>query len=804
MKNVIMYCTETELEVALLNLCTYKADKKKIYVKNIDQKKQKYGIDIIPLQNISDIKNDFSANEIIQIVHKDSMMINEKEEAEMYGEEFLNGEVVYINSDSNHKKVLRKNETFDNCNVLFMEFHSSLLFSDYFTEYISKFEDYDDLFIEKNNLINYILFLLKEEQCRSFKKSILFSKNYQNQKKIDHSIDIYNYVFLGEYKPWINLEKSAYGMTHDSTLNILYFKFWYEKLFNSDFDLEIKEKYMAIQKNNEKIAYKYIENMIYKKNITENNLRKVDNFVEKITSEKSFVKNGNKKMKKSNFNNKLIKSKFTDKYLWLYVSLKGEYNSEISMEYGDYEFQPFKKLAFHKKNNKEYLIAIFRLDIETMKSNSSINTQFVININGEKKYLFAKKFKRLDNINNIRTILYEEEEIYYLRNGFDGRVIMQKKPRLYFETPKNLKYSKKAFKKRNVKSPKYIVLYEKNGEHMEESAYQLFKRIYTNENVFFVLHKSSPKYEAAKKEYGTKIIDPSEKRFYDIVLNAKYFIGTESPVHVIGIRSYNKYVRTKIMDKSAKFIFLQHGITYSLSLEGNARSLFKKNSSLNLQRIVVSSEKEADHWKTYGGFSDNNLYKTGLVTFDNKKINDDANKITIFLTWRPWEEQIEAIEDTTYGQDIINIITEIQKNKKLEENTQIILHPKFKDKKVPKILEKYVTFESIDKLMNTTDTLITDYSSICYDSFYRGSKVIFWWNRNEENMEKYRNKIMLTENNVFGDIITNNEMIVSILEKNYKNDQTSDNILKYRKINEFSDDKNMERLLYCLKKDNII
>ncbi len=803
MKNVIMYCTENELEVTLLNLCTYKADKKIIYVKNIEKRMEKYGIEIIPLKDVLDLKKDFSDNELIQIVHKDSIMINEKDE-EIYSQNFLNGKLVYINSDSNYEKVLKKNDTFDNCNVYFMEFHSSLLFTDYFEEYVSKFEDYNDLFIEKTNFIYFVLFLMKENKCKAAKKSILFAKNYKNQKKKDSDLDFYNFVFLGEYKPWINLEKSAYGMTHDSMLNILYFKFWYEKLEELCIDHSIKEKYDEIQRENEKIAYKYFENMIFEKTNTENQLEKVNNFVEKITTEESFVENGNKKMKKSNFDNKLLKSKFTNNYLWLCVSLKVNNNSKVFMEYGGYKFHPVHKLSYYKKNNKSYLVAVFKLSIDTIKAKSSINTQFIVNINGKKKYLFAKKFKQLDNINNIRTILYGDKEIYYLRNGFDGRVIMQKKPRLYFENAENLKYSKKVFEKRSLKSQKYIVLYEKNGEHMEESAYQLFKRIYTNENVFFVLHKSSPKYEEAKKEYGDKIIEPSEKRFYDIILNANYFIGTESPVHVIGIRSYNKYVRTKIMDKSAKFIFLQHGITYSLSLEGNARSLFKKNSSLNLQRIVVSSEKEADHWKAYGGFSDINLYKTGLVTFDNKKIDDDANKITIFLTWRPWEEQIESIEKTTYGQDIINIITEIQKNKKLEENTQIILHPKFKDKKVPKILEKYVTFESIDQLMNKTDVLITDYSSICYDAFYRGSKVVFWWNRNAENMKKYQNKIMLTENNVFGDIITNNDMIVEVLEKNYQNQQTSDNILRYKKINEFSDDKNMERLLYCLKKDNII
>ncbi len=801
MKNIIMYCKDTELEFALLNLSTYKSERKIMYVDGIEHSSMKYGIEIYPIKTIEKTIKDFNEDDQIKIIHTNSIMLEEGEESE---KSLNNQNTVYINSDSKLKKILKNNDTFDKCNLLNVEFSASVLFTDEIEADLKSYNEEEDLFIEKRNLSYFILYLIKSGKCKHKKKSILYAKTHENQKKKDIELPMYNFVYLGEYVPWLELNDSAYGMNHNSTLNILYFNYWYEKVLDMDIDLELKLKYSKIKTQNDKIISAYLQSALYEKKQLELKTKKQEKFIQKITSEKSFINKGNKRMRKSNFHNKLLKSTFKFNKLWLFTSLKIEKNNKVQLEYGDLKVKPKIKIPYYKKNGYIFYIILFTLSIKNIIANSEINTLFYLKVKGKKKYLFEKRFKQIENINYIRTIFYTRDEIYYLRNGFDGRVIMQKKNRLYFENKKNLKYSKKAFKNSERKKPQNIVLYEKNGEHMEESAYRLFKELYKHDKVYFVLHKTSPKYEEAKAKYGEKIIEPSEKKYYDIIFNTKYFIGTESPVHIIGIRSYNKYVRTKIMNKSADFIFLQHGITYSLSLEGNARNLFKKNSPLNMQRIVVSSEKEADHWKEYGGFTDENLYKTGMVTFDGKKINEDADKLTIFLTWRPWEEAIEKIEDTTYGQDIIAMIKKIQENELLEAKTQVILHPKFKDKKVPEILKKYVTFESIDELMNHTDTLITDYSSICYDAFYRGSKVIFWWNRNQENMEKYNNKIMLTENNIFGDYVYSNDNIVEVIEKNYGNKQTMQNILKYKEINEFTDDQNMQRLLYCLKQDGII
>ena len=109
-----------------------------------------------------------------------------------------------------------------------------------------------------------------------------------------------------------------------------------------------------------------------------------------------------------------------------------------------------------------------------------------------------------------------------------------------------------------------------------------------------------------------------------------------------------------------------------------------------------------------------------------------------------------------------------------------------------------------DEVLRDVDTLITDYSSIAYDAFYRGSNVIFCWTDKDECMENYGGKLMLNDTNVFGDVIYNYNDLSDILKQNYGSKQRKKYINRYKEIVEFSDGKNTERLIKLLKKDKFI
>ncbi len=102
--------------------------------------------------------------------------------------------------------------------------------------------------------------------------------------------------------------------------------------------------------------------------------------------------------------------------------------------------------------------------------------------------------------------------------------------------------------------------------------------------------------------------------------------------------------------------------------------------------------------------------------------------------------------------------------------------------------------------------LITDYSSIAYDAFYRGARVIFYWEEKDFCMEQYgpTTKLMLNDENVYGDVFYNCDGLSEAIENNYYNKQTKEYLKKYSKLVDFHDGKNTERLINFLKDDEII
>ena len=75
---------------------------------------------------------------------------------------------------------------------------------------------------------------------------------------------------------------------------------------------------------------------------------------------------------------------------------------------------------------------------------------------------------------------------------------------------------------------------------------------------------------------------------------------------------------------------------YMVSLNADLRVSFREKD-IDLYRVVVSSQLEADHFIELAGFQPEELYITGLATFDKSVKDDDADRIVIMPTWRRWE-----------------------------------------------------------------------------------------------------------------------------------------------------------------------
>lgn len=353
-----------------------------------------------------------------------------------------------------------------------------------------------------------------------------------------------------------------------------------------------------------------------------------------------------------------------------------------------------------------------------------------------------------------------------------------------------------------------IIMYEKHSEKYEESASIVYENLIDQgyKNIYYIINKDNRVLEKLDDKYKKNIIYKYTFKHYLLFFSAKAFIATESPGHAIELRVANKHAARRIYNDKFKYVFLQHGVMYMVSLDSKGRSFFRKDGGMPVNsKIVVSSKLEAKHFTDLAGFNLEDLYITGLPKYDKNEWNKEADKIVIMLTWRPWEYNIlrNDINDSPYYNTLKKIINAVPDS--MKEKVILMPHPLTLESLQNSELSKYILEDFIyDDVLKDTKILITDYSSIAYDAFYRGSNIIFYWEEKDFCMEQYGGHLMLNEDNVFGEVCYNEGSLEEILEKEYKSEQKQEYIAKYEKIVEFHDSNNTKRLINLLKRDKII
>ncbi len=355
-----------------------------------------------------------------------------------------------------------------------------------------------------------------------------------------------------------------------------------------------------------------------------------------------------------------------------------------------------------------------------------------------------------------------------------------------------------------------IIMFEKEASKYEESASVLYEKLIDlgYKNCYFVFDQEFKKMYHIPKKYRSNILKKGSLKHYIYFFKSNKFIGTESMAHAIDLRIANKNAAKKLRSKNVSYVFLQHGVMYMVSLNADMRKHFNKEDK-KLYKVVVSSQLEANHFIELGGYDRDNIYLTGLPKYDRNTWNEDADKIVIMPTWRRWEYNTirDDVESSNYFKMIQRIIDCIPDE--LKEKLIVLPHPLFKN--IVKLkefeLKKYIPEDIIyDDILKQTKLLITDYSSISYDAFYRGTNVIFYWEEKDFCMSKYGEsaKLMLTEDLAFGDVFYNTDGLRESIIKNYNSSQRKEHLDNYKKIVEFHDSQNTQRVIDNLIKDKVI
>ncbi len=360
------------------------------------------------------------------------------------------------------------------------------------------------------------------------------------------------------------------------------------------------------------------------------------------------------------------------------------------------------------------------------------------------------------------------------------------------------------------KSP--IVLYEKNCKNYEESASILFERLIDEgyRNIKYILNRESSARQGIDEKYRKHIIDQFSFSHYYNLFASRSIFSSEALGHALEKGTASSLFKTFIMDGSKNYVFLQHGVMYMISLSSEQRKFFKKREGKGKQRVVVSSQLEADHFLENTNYEPEDIYNCGLIKFDRSTLNEDADRILVMLTWRPWEfvKGIAGMNDTAYYKMLKRIVNAVPGE--LKDKLIVMPHPLIADqvkKNKDDAVWKYFTDgRKYDDLLKETKLLITDYSSISFDAFYRGSNVIFDWEEKDACMREYgeNGHLMLTEELAFGDITCESSSMGEMIKRAYVDGQSKKHIDNYRKIVEHHDGNNGDRFIEMARRDGIL
>jgi len=351
-----------------------------------------------------------------------------------------------------------------------------------------------------------------------------------------------------------------------------------------------------------------------------------------------------------------------------------------------------------------------------------------------------------------------------------------------------------------------VILYEKNARKYEESAKAVYEALvdkgYTN--VFFVIDNNALKKTSVEERYRKKLIYKHTFRHYLYFFRAHTFIGTEVIAHALELRCQNIFAQRHMKSKKNTFVFLQHGVMLMVSLDSPERKSFVRKAMKGAVRIVVSSEIEATHFIDLAGYASNELIVSGLPKFDFSYSNEGADKILIMPTWRIWEfNAMRADPSRTKYTTMINKI-KASIPEELRDKIITLNHPLFERSTLG--IAGAEEPKNLDVLLRDVRVLITDYSSIAFDAFYRGANVIFYWEDLADCMRHYGEPthLMVDKGTVFGDVCMDDIELRERIFRNYNDPQTEEHMQKYRRLVTYHDGHNTKRVVGTLERELII
>ena len=473
-------------------------------------------------------------------------------------------------------------------------------------------------------------------------------------------------------------------------------------------------------------------------------------------------------------------------------------------------------------------VRIFSFDLsELLETESRINgtLRVVTDIEGQEVIYYIKEKKKRNSRNNKFYYLpecgvFKDGFAVFFRHSYNAALVSVKRKMEEIEYTKFFRFIESkpvsmllyclgnirtALRKKQIN-----IYYEKFCSKAEEGTFELFQLSQQSRNSknYFIIDENSSDYQRIINE--PNVVRRFSFKYYWLIYGADNFISTETPDgHLNVLRSTNYYMMKKIY--KGKFVFLQHGVTY---MKRHAKtSSFLKGKAGEPDLMAVGSIKEKAICMEMMNLDDSVFMITGLPIYslvNYKHINQESEDyVMVMLTWKPYEEHLYDFRQSKYYENITKIAKVLEKYIS-REKIIVVGHPK-----INKLLESSelgikLWKKPISEALSVSKLLITDYSSVCYNTFYQGGGVIFY----QPDLERYEREVgplIPKDNEYIGHRVFGIKELETLIEQTISNGKIdlsevrNDEFEKiHLTINSFNDGKNIERIYKELSDHKIV
>ncbi|MCT3053866.1 CDP-glycerol glycerophosphotransferase family protein [Leuconostoc mesenteroides] len=273
------------------------------------------------------------------------------------------------------------------------------------------------------------------------------------------------------------------------------------------------------------------------------------------------------------------------------------------------------------------------------------------------------------------------------------------------------------------------LVFEKLSERAQESGFAYFNYVrshYPKEKLYFLIKQGAPDFEKIKNSRHI-VLYGSFRHFY-LLHRAVLFVSSETPGHAYFWRE-NMGITANVV-RTKPYIFLQHGVLGFKKLD----NIFYGDRLTAPTLLITSSQFEHNIVTTKLGYDPHRVPVTGLARWDMIDLEQERlskrDKILLFYTWRPWLDDVseDKFRESAYFQHLNNILISFN-DSMLDKKIILMMHPKVRATMDKKLLSQVKLWTNEDgplnELLTTVAAIITDYSSLSWEAYYREIPVIF-------------------------------------------------------------------------------